>query len=253
MSKPILIIAGLALASATAFAKDKDKVTPLSPQAAAAAAGKTIAVTRHERPTFSAMTAGKASFGLFGGAAMSSAGNHLVDDNGVADPADIFEQNLAPAVAKKLGAQLQGGPAPKVKDGKPKEIAAAAAGADYVLDIESKTWMFVYYPTDWNTYWIGYSIETSILDAKSGKELSKMSCYTDTQKHPNSPTRDTMLANGAQVIKDVTASLGWRCLHRIGEQEFGLGGGELPPTPEALVDPLASVKPAPAPAEPPKG
>jgi hypothetical protein len=240
MSKTIVILMSFALAS-TAFAKDKDKVTALPAKVAAAISGKTIAVTRHERPSFTAMTAGKASFGLFGAAAMISAGNKIVTDNGISDPADLLEQNLAPAVAKHLGAQLQSGPAPVIKGGSPKQLAAAANGADYVLDIESKGWMFAYYPTDWNTYWIGYAVETSLVDAKTAKVLSTMSCYADTNKHPSSPGRDAMLANGAQVIKDVTASLGWRCLHRVGGQEFAMAEGELPATPEALVDPLVAL------------
>lgn len=244
MSKTIVILASLALASTAALAKDKDKVTALAAKDAAAISGKTITVTRHEKPSFTAMTAGKAGFGLFGAAAMISAGNKIVNDNAVADPADLIEQNLAPAVAKHLGAQLQSGPAPIVKGGNPKELAAAANGADYVLDIESKGWMFAYYPADWNTYWIGYSVETNLIDAKSAKVMSKMTCYADTNKHPSSPSRDAMLANNAQIIKDVTAALGWRCVHRIGEQEFAVPAADLPATPAELVDPLAALPPS---------
>src|SRR5262245_24065372 len=100
MSKTIVILASLAFAAGVAFGnddeaapgRDKDKVTALSAAAASARSGKVLAVTRHEKPSFSAMTAGKAGLGMVGAFAMLSAGNKIVNDNGIADPADILEQ-----------------------------------------------------------------------------------------------------------------------------------------------------------------
>jgi hypothetical protein len=66
-----------------------------------------------------------------------------------------------------------------------------------------------------------------------------MNCYGDTNKHPRSPGKEDMLANNAQVLKDVSASLAWNCLHRVANREFGLADGEVAATPTELADPLA--------------
>jgi hypothetical protein len=235
-----ILCALVALVSVAAAAKDKDKVTALPSGAGAALNGKVLAVTRHKKADFSAMTAGKATFALLGGAAMIVAGNRIVEENEIADPADILEKELAPAVARHYGMTLKSGSGLLVDGHKPKEIVAVQPDADYVLDLQSNTWMFAYYPTDWNTYWIGYGVQASLLD-KSGKQLAKMACYSDTNKHPKSPGKDAMLANNAQVLKDVTASLGWSCLHRIASKEFALAEGEVPATPADLADPLGKL------------
>src|SRR4051794_29356387 len=91
--KNVFLLVSLAIAGAPAFAKDK--MIPLSEADAATLQGKKVALTVHERPTFVAMTAGKAGFGLLGVAAMASAGNKLVDDNHVQDPAGIVRTQLA--------------------------------------------------------------------------------------------------------------------------------------------------------------
>jgi hypothetical protein len=233
-----LLCAFVALLSLTATAKDKDKVAALPASAAASLQGKVLAVTRHKKADFVAMTAGKATFALLGAGAMIVAGNKIVEENQIADPADIFETELAPAIAKKFGMTLKSGSGLLVDGKKPKEIVAVQPDADYILDLQSNGWNFGYYPADWNTYWIGYAVQASLFD-KSGKQLSKMACYSDTQKHDRSPGKDEMLANNAQLLKDVTASLGWKCLHRVAKLEFGLADGELNATPAELVDPLA--------------
>lgn len=234
-----ILCAMIALVSVTAAAKDKDKVMALPSGAASQLSGKMLAVTRHKKADFSAMTAGKATFALLGGAAMIVAGNKIVEENQIADPADIFEMELAPALAKKYGMTLKSGSGLLVDGSKPQQIVAVQADADYVLDLQSNTWMFAYYPADWNTYWIGYGVQASLFD-KSGKQLSKMTCYSDTNKHPKSPGKDDMLADSAKLLKDVSASLGWKCLQRVARQEFQLADAEVTATPAELMDPLGS-------------
>jgi hypothetical protein len=229
----------IALMSVAAAAKDKDKVTALGSGAAAELNGKLLAVTRHKKADFVAMTAGKATFALLGAGAMIVAGNKIVEENEITDPADILEHELAPAMAKHFAMTLKQGSGLLVDGSKPKEIIAVQPDADYILDLQSNGWNFGYYPTDWNTYWIGYAVQASLLD-RSGKQLAKMVCYTDTQKHPKSPTKDDMLANKAQILKDVTASLAWKCLHRIAAQGFLLAEGDIAATPSGLADPLTT-------------
>src|SRR5690348_2384639 len=69
--------------------------------------GKSIIVVQHERPSFTAMTAGKMAVGgLFGavggavaGASIVSAGNKIVDENHLEDPAPKVAQGIATDLA----------------------------------------------------------------------------------------------------------------------------------------------------------
>ena len=163
MSKKIMMVLLVAM-SVMASAKEKDKVVPLSESAGAALKGKSVVVTRHDKASFTAMTAGKATFALLGAGAMIVAGNKIVADNNIADPADLFESELVPAVVKHYGLLLKEGPSPVIKASKPKEIAATQTDGDYILDVQSAGWMFAYYPTSWDTYWIGYVGRVQLID-----------------------------------------------------------------------------------------
>jgi hypothetical protein len=222
-----------------AAAREDDKVSALPAGAGAGLSGKVLAVTRHAKADFNAMTAGKGGLGMFGALAGISAGNKIVEENRVADPADILEAELAPAVAKHFGMTLKAGGL-LVDGNKPKKIVAAQPDSDFILDLQTRGWSFSYHSTDRDSYWVGYLVQARLFDTRSGKELSKMNCYSDTMDHPESPGKDDLLANQAQLLKDLTASLGWLCLHRVAKQQFALADGQLPAVPAALVDPLTS-------------
>ena len=251
MKKLILIVA-IAMPLMCEAAK---KPVPLSPEAGAVLAGKTLVVTRHAKPGFVAMTAGKAGFALLGAGLMIAAGNKIVGENGIEDPADIIERELAPALAAHYGAKLKEGPSPVVKPTKAKEIAATQADGDYLLDVNSIGWSFAYYPTDWNNYWTGYTAHVQLIERASGKLLSDMACGANNQKHPSPPTREQMLENHAKLLKDATASHGWSCVHTLAKEQFLLPDGAVAATPTEFVDPLATYaarnKGAPAPAATP--
>jgi hypothetical protein len=127
MSKRILLAVLVAIPM---LVSAKGKVVPLSESAAAALNGKTVVVTRHQKASFTAMTAGKATFALLGAGAMIVAGNKIVADNDIADPADVIERELVPAIVKQYGMQLKAGPAPVIKANKPKDIVATQPDVD---------------------------------------------------------------------------------------------------------------------------
>lgn len=221
-------------------AKDKNKITPLPESAVPSLNGKSVVITRHDKPSFTAFTAGKAAFALLGAGAMIAAGNQIVRENDIADPADVLERELAAAVVKQYGLQLKDGASPVIKGGKAKDIAATQTDVDYILDLQSTGWMFAYIPSNWDAYWISYSAQAQLINRVSGKALAAGTCYSDTQKHPMPPTKDSMLANKAQLLKDVTASLGWHCVQVFAKEQFRLADGAVAATPPELADPQAA-------------
>jgi len=220
----------------------RPKLAPLPEATAATLAGKTLAITRRgEKPSFMAMTAGKATFALLGAGAMAVEGNRIVRENGIADPADTVEAVLVPAFVKRFGTRLTPESGHAIAPGNDlKQIIGAAPGADLILDIRSIGWNFAYYPTHWGTYWVGYGVEVQLIDTKSGTVLADSPCGANTQKSAAAPSKDALVGNGAQLLKDVLASLSWNCTRLLANEEFHIAAENLPETPDSLADPLAT-------------
>jgi len=237
--KHVFVACALSLACFSAQAKDQ--LIPLSDADAAALQGKKIALTAHARPSFTAMTAGKASFGLFGAGAMIAEGNKLVDENGVVDPAQVVREQLAIALHDVFGAEMLPLDGTQTKAQKPKEIAALHPEADYVLDVRSGNWMYAYFPTKWATYWVGYSVQVQLVDTKTGRQVSNVACNANTHENPHPPSREQLHADGAKLLKDVTTGLGWVCVQVLAKEQFHLPPEKIATTPPQYVDPLAAI------------
>ncbi|MCF7752279.1 hypothetical protein KQ945_16080 [Bacillus subtilis subsp. subtilis] len=224
----------------------KEKMIPLSAQDADALRGKTVALTLHEPPSFMAMTAGKASFALFGAAAMASAGNELVRQNAVPDPAGLVRDQLGGALAQAFGAQLLPLDAAPTKAVKPTELAKLHGDADYVLDVRSGGWNYAYFATQWGRYWVGYSVQVTLVETGSKRVVSNVACAANTINDGDPPTREALHANQARLLKHVTAALGARCVQLLGRQQFQLTAAHMPVLPPALANTL---RPGNAPAD----
>lgn len=239
--KITLLAGALALAALPAVAKDK--LIPLMPADAAALKDKTVALTLHETADFGAMTAGKAGFGVFGVLAMFKAGNDMVRENQIADPALLVREHLAAGLQNAYGARLLAPDAAATKAKKPKQIAALHPEADYVLDVDSVGWGYLYFPTDWNNYHVGYSVKVQLV-AKDGRAVSSAVCSADSKAEKEPPKREQLLADGARMVKDYTTALGWNCVQLLGAEQFKLPADKLAPTPEPYAAMLTRFTPA---------
>jgi hypothetical protein len=191
------------------------KNVPLETKQIATLQGGTMTVSQRAKPDFSAMTAGKATFGLIGAAAMISAGNKIVADNAIEDPANY--------IAQKLAADLAGAHALNVVDtggvqadgGDVKKLAAQYAKADLLLDVQTVNWSFVYFPTDWNNYRVIYSTKLRLIDTKRSKLLAEGFCARVPDQSPQSPTHDELLADGAARLKKELATHADYCVDEL--------------------------------------
>ena len=218
----------------------KDALIQLSAADAAGLNGKSLALTMHQRPDFVAMTAGKASFALFGAGAMIATGNKLVDENGIADPAILLREQLTRGLKDAFGVVPSTPDATATAFTKPNELAALHPESDYVLDVRSAGWNYAYYPTQWSTYWVGYSVQVQLIETESKRVVSNAACNANTNKHPHPPSREALLANDAKLLKDVTAGLGWTCVQLLAKEQFQLPAGTVPAIPAEFTDPLAA-------------
>jgi len=238
----------LCLPSAAHAAK---KPIPLSEAAAATLQGKTVAVTRHKPASFVAMTAGKAGFGLLGVAGMVKAGNDFVADNGIEDPSVLLRAQLGALLQSHYGLQVQAVDTQLTDEKKPAKIAKLHPNSDLILSVRTHGWNYGYYASAWGEYWLGWSGEVQLIDAKSGKQLSQSYCGANTMANPIRPKLEDLRANQAQLSKDVLTSLGWLCVRLLAKDLFRIPEDKIPAIPAEYINPLARLQPGAAASAPP--
>jgi hypothetical protein len=201
-----------------AVPREKYNSRPLSEIAVAALDGKRLAVSRHELRELPILPLKQ-----------QGAEWHALRRIKV-DPSDLFERELAPAIAKQFGMELQDG----------------QADADYLLDIlvtdrrhfNTPDLKAAFYLKE-KKFWSGFGVRVQLEYRETDRPVFVGNCYSDTLEHPALTGETELAADDARLFKDTFDSLAWRCLHRIAQQ-LALADDALPATPPELVDPLAA-------------
>ena len=117
--------------------------TPVSSEVLASMDGKSFVLIERQSPDFVAMTSGKGMFALAGVGAAVTAGNRLVRDNNVRDPAMTISRALADDLVTDHGMTFTG--ETEIADtGRVGDLIALADGSDYALDIVTNGWTYMY-------------------------------------------------------------------------------------------------------------
>jgi hypothetical protein len=183
---------------------------------------------------------------------MVKAGNDFVKENEISDPTLLLRDRLGAMLQDAYGLQVKPVDATVTEEKKPAKIAALhAEDADVVLSVRSLGWNYAYYPTDWNHYWVGYSAEVQLIDAKTGKSLSQANCGANTQANPIKPSLDNLRADRAQLTKDILNGLGWLCVQLLAKEQLKIPQDKIPAIPADYVNPLLRLQPTDAPAAAP--
>ncbi len=175
---------------------------------------ETIQHSVYPKPDFAAFTAGKAMFGIVGAGLMISAGSQISRENAVDDPATRIAQELAQALSAKYGMRS---PAfePKVSESDSIEQLVRVYGdADFILDIKTINWSFIYFPTNFARYRVLYSARLRLIDRQRQLAVAEDLCaynpkYEDTSK---GPTREELVNNNAEGLKRELAKAADHCI-----------------------------------------
>lgn len=162
---------------------------------------KTMAITSSDKPDFAAMTAGKAMFALVGAFAMISAGNDIVSENNISDPAAYIGEE----VAKKLSSihsVKAAYPANANSDDDISTLTKEHTANDYLLDVRTINWSFAYFPTSWDVYRVIYSAKLRIIDTKTQDVVAEGFCSRVPDQTADSPSYDELLNNNAARLKE---------------------------------------------------
>lgn len=183
---------------------------PISDDSLSKLEGRSVVSSRHGQPDFVAFTAGKAVFGLIGALAATSAGNAIVKENEIEDPAITIASGLqAKLAAAKNTRQLDSSGVADKDD--TATVVAASQGGDFVLDVKTLGWMFSYYPTDWMHYRISYSARLRLIDSANKSVLAESACTSVQGDDKNPPTKDQLLDDKATLLKEYLAKAATAC------------------------------------------
>lgn len=205
MKKMIFVMAMTVAMGGCVSAPTKPMVASLDLQ------GKTIVLSQYATPDFSAMTPGKAVFGMFGAAAMISAGNELVRSNHIEDPALQIGHHIADdLVTRHAFTIIPNNNAIAIND-KPATLVKTYPGADLILDVKTINWMYSYYPTNWGKYHVFYTTRARLLDGKTGNLIAQQMCKGDPTDPKNPPSADELRADHAALLKQLLRKVGDDC------------------------------------------
>ncbi|HEY1181930.1 MAG TPA: hypothetical protein VGE56_06485 [Rhodocyclaceae bacterium] len=194
--KLIGAIAIALLTSACATVEHK----PMTKEASEALRERSLIQSQYEKADFVAFTAGKAAFAMLGAVAAISEGNEIVTENDIADPAIAISKGLADKLTstrsvKTVSSQIV------AKSDSLDDLVKTYIGADYILDIKTFGWMFLYYPTDWSHYKVQYSARLRLIDTSTKQVIAETMCQTVQGDDKNPPTKDQLLENKASLLK----------------------------------------------------
>jgi hypothetical protein len=196
------------------------KVTPLKESDVATLQGGKVTTTTRPVPGFVAMTAGKAMFGALGGAAMAIAGNNLVKENGVPDPADYIANELTKGFADANAMTVASNGNVVATAVKPADLAKQYADADLLLDVQTINWSFAYFPTDWNNYRVMYSARLRVIDVKKAAVLAEGFCSRVPENSDTAPSYDDLVNDGAAGLKKELLVAANYCIRELRSQVF---------------------------------
>jgi hypothetical protein len=198
------------------------KTTSIAKESSGLFSGKTLSYVSREKPDFGAITAGKMMFGAIGGIAAISAGNKIVAENNIEDPAGSMAAGLSREIANRYGASVVDLKNVATKGADIRKMAAAHAAADLLLDVQTVNWSFSYFPTDWNSYRVVYSVKLRLIDTKSAKLLAEGFCFRSKDKSEDAPSYDELMADGAARLKKEINQSADSCRSELGASVFKL-------------------------------
>lgn len=193
--------------------------TQPAPAQGATAGAVTVAYVKHTKPPLlSDTTPGKAGMAMVGAIVALSTGKEIVETNDIQDPSGAMAHDIAAAYAAAHGAQVQDAPISSdraMTRAKPEELAQQAAGARYVVDVDPPGLNLIYFGLDWGKYDLMFMDYVRIIDTSSNTVVAHAKCFLRTEKTPDSPSHDALLANRAEKLKALLAKKSQTCVERM--------------------------------------
>lgn len=211
MKKFLLLVICFSLAGCAATQNK-----PADPATLAELKGKKVVLVQRESPSFVAMTSGKGMFAVAGVGAAVAAGNKLVKEKNIVDPAMNIATSLGKTLNSRFGATMAGKTSGVASSDNLNEIIGLAGNSDYALDVVTNGWTYIYDGFNFSDYFVGYSARVRLVDVRTSEVVSSGFCAYDAKKAGKSAvTHDALLRNDAAYIKQELADATRICTEQL--------------------------------------
>ncbi|WP_346837588.1 hypothetical protein [Microbulbifer sp. SAOS-129_SWC] len=190
--------------------------SPISDTAVPMIEGRQLSGVSREKPSFIATTPGKSMFGVIGVAAMVSAGNKIVKENNIEDPAVRIYNRLAEAMADKYSVVPLDDNSIVAKGDDLKEVTSQVKDARLLLDVQTLGWKFANFPMSFSKYQVGYGVKMRLIDTSTNEVLAEASCGRATpEEDEGAPTYDELMADNAERLKQALQANADYCVNEF--------------------------------------
>lgn len=178
--------------------------------------GKSVLVVERKSPSFVAMTSGKGMFAVAGVGAAAAAGNKLVAENDIEDPALVIGESFAKDLSSRHGVTVSGRSSSILDSDKVEEIVQLAQGNDFALDVATNGWSYIYDGFKFSEYFVGYSGKMRLIDVNTSQVVASGMCIYDAKKSGKvAVSHDTLMADNAAYIKNELADAANNCVQQF--------------------------------------
>ena len=194
-----VIILGLAFAAVGCAGVQN---VPLTQDALPVIEGRQVSGVTWEKPDFIATTPGKSAFGALGVPAMISAGNKLVAENSIPDPAEKIYQELVNAMAQQYKVVPLDDNTIVAESDDVQTLTSQVNDSRLLLDVRSTYWTYVNYAFAPTKYKVRIAAKMRLIDSKTEEVLATSQCISPFPENAEAaPTHDELVANGAERLK----------------------------------------------------
>jgi len=146
---------------------------------------------------------------------MISAGNSLIQENGVPDPAYAIGEELAQLMESKYDTKYVGVGSSVVDDDEVASVEVAYKEIPLALDVMTYNWGFAYFPMSWSEYRVFYNARLRLIDTSTASIIAEGSCTTESEETDNPPTYDDLVGNRASGLMAELKKLSRDCAQQF--------------------------------------
>jgi hypothetical protein len=181
---------------------------PLSHEASQNINGKTCAISRHEPPSFQAITrANAAQIPAIGIRLTYSEGKDIIANNNIEDPAVYISQEIALALRDSYSVNILNPNSTTIGSNSLDAICETYKDSDFVLDVETTKWCITHYSLFSDKHGIIYGAHIRIINTRTKEVIAEefVGSLPIWFYNPNdlsrAPTYAELIDNNAALLK----------------------------------------------------
>jgi len=173
--------------------------------------GKNLAIYNSDKPEFAAITADRIRYPEVS----IRAGNKIIEENGVEDPAGYISQKLANDFSTKYGVNIINRIQVILPEDDVNKISEQYKEADYLFDIRTINWSSIYFPLDQKHYRVIYSVKLRFIDTSTKEVIAEGFCSRLPEKTDDAPNYDQLFGNKALRLKKELRIAADQCINEF--------------------------------------